>query len=188
MISSTTPAETEPVCVNTSATSTSPSLCDTSSLSQNFTTVAPSKPVTLSPGAGGFGNVFSGLIIGIVIAVVVVMALIVAVVAIATVALKKQVKNTSPSLSADANQAYGVTTMHEEIFAEESVYAEIDSNHSNENALNSINGIEVNEAYATNIVPSENEAYIATNITTDKNLAYGSLPIFCNSNPASREL
>ena len=31
-----------------------------------------------------------------------------------------------------------------------------------------------NEAYATNIVPSENEAYIATTITTDKNLAYGS--------------
>ena len=63
MISSTTPAETEPVCDNTSATSTSPSLCGTTSPSQNYTTVAPSKPVTLSPGAGGFGNV--PIIIGV---------------------------------------------------------------------------------------------------------------------------
>ena len=122
-----------------------------------------------------------GLIAGLAVAVLLIIALVIAMVTIGAVAiaLKKHVRDLSPSLPTSTNQAHGVTSQQEEIFGEENFYdyVEVVWNITEEKPLSSANtciSTEVNEAYGTNIVSSENEAYIATNITTDKNLTYGS--------------
>ena len=138
----------------------------------------PSSSETATDGQISTNDANVGLIVGIVIAILVVMALILVLVAvhIASTKLKKHKKRMKELLTAsfptDTNQAYGVATPHEEItYEEENMY------NYPEVVMNSAHAsiaTDINEAYATNIVPSENEAYIATNITTDKNLAYGS--------------
>ena len=130
-----------------------------------------------------------GLIVGLAITllVVVVMAMILVLVAvrIASTKLKKHMKEITTSFPTDTNQAYGVATPYEEITLEEENnmynYPEVVMNSAHagiatESDMNEAYSAttQFNEAYATNIVPSENEAYIATTITTDKNLAYGS--------------
>ena len=131
-----------------------------------------------------------GLIVGLAITllVVVVMALILVLIAvhIASTKLKKRVKEVSVSVPTDANQAYGVTSQREEVTFEEDNMYNYPEVVMNSNSAHAGIVTEMNEAYrsttqfkeaydiATNIVPSENEAYIATTITTDKNLTYGS--------------
>ena len=125
------------------------------------------------------------------IAVLVVMALIIVLVAvhIASTKLKKHKKRMKELLTAsfptDTNQAYGVATPYVEITYEEENnmynYPEVVMNSAHAGIATEMNEAysatthcQFNEAHATNIVPSDNEAYVATNITTDKNLAYGS--------------
>ena len=129
-----------------------------------------------------------GLIVGLAITllVVVVMALILVLVAvhIASTKLKKRVKEVSASVPTDTNLAYGVTSQREEVtFEEDDMYnypkVVVNSNSAHADIVTEMNEAyrsttQLNEACATNIVSSENEAYIATTITTDKNLAYGS--------------
>ena len=112
-----------------------------------------------------------GLIVGLAITllVVVVMALILALVAvhIASTKLKKRVKEVSVSVPTDANLAYGVTTQREEDNMYNYPKVVVNSNSAHAGIFTDINEAyrsttQFNEAYATNIVPSENEAYIAT--------------------------
>ena len=124
-----------------------------------------------------------GLIVGlaIILLVVVVMALTLVLVAvhIASTKLKKRVKEVSASVPTDANQAYGVTSQREEDNMYNYPEVVMNSNSAHADIVTEMNEAyrsttQLNEACPSNIVSSENEAYIATTITTDKNLAYGS--------------
>ena len=101
------------------------------------------------------------------------MALILVLVAvhIASTKLKKCTKELTASFPTDTNQAYGVATPREEItYEEENMYnypeVVMNSAHAsiatemNEAYYRSTTVTQFNEAYATNIMPSENEAYI----------------------------
>ena len=148
----------------------------------------PSSSETATDGQISTSDANVGLIVGIVIAILVVIALIIVLVAvhIASTKLKKhkkRIKELTASFPTDTNQAYGVATPREEITYEEenNMYnnPEVVMNSAHASIATDINEAcsattQFNEAYATNIVPSDNEAYVATNITIDKNLAYGS--------------
>ena len=148
----------------------------------------PSSSETATDGQISTSDANVGLIVGLAITllVVVVMALTLVLVAvhIASTKLKKRVKEVSVSVPTDANVAYGVTSQREEVtFEEDNMYnypiVVVNSNSAHVGIATEMNEAyrsttQLNEACATNIVPSENEAYVATNITTDKNLAYGS--------------
>ena len=128
-----------------------------------------------------------GLIVGLAITllVVVVMALILVLVTvhIASTKLKKHMKELTASFPTDTNQAYRIATPREEITLEEENmynYPEVVMNSAHASIATEMNEAyrsttQFNEAHATNIESSENEAYIATTITTDKNLAYESV-------------
>ena len=137
----------------------------------------PSSSETATDGQISTSDANVGLIVGLAITVlvVVVMALILVLVAvhIASTKLKKRTKELTASFPTDTNQAYRVATPHEEItltFEEENMYnyPEVVMNSAHASIATEMNEVyyrsttvtQFNEAYATNIVPSENEAYI----------------------------
>ena len=139
------------------------------------TTSVPSSSETATDGQISSSDANVGLIVGLAITllVVVVMALILVLVAvhIASTKLKKRTKELTASFHTDTNQAYGVATPREEItFEEENMYnyPEVVTNSAhagiatemNEAYYRSTTVTQFNEAYATNIMPSEKEAYI----------------------------
>ena len=144
----------------------------------------PSSSETATDGQISSSDANIGLIVGLAITllvvVVMVLTLVLVAVHIASTKLKKRVKEVSVSVPTDTNQAYGVTTQCEEDNMYNYPEVVMNSNSAHAGIVTEMNEAyrsttQLNETCASNIVSSENEAYIATTITTDKNLAYGSV-------------